>query len=120
MLHDIQLRHDELRRPGPSPLDADSLARLDGRVKVYAETDERGSKDDYIGTRSKDEPNPTNDRFNWSVKLTRRDFTIDGQPFTAVLFGAQRRDSVNADLRESSEDSIYLWGRSDAESALPF
>jgi hypothetical protein len=103
------------------PLDADSWACLDGCVEAYTEIDkERGNKDDYVGIRGRDEPNPTNDGFNWSVKLTRHDFTIDGAPFTAILFDTQRPDSVNADLRESSEDSIYIWERSDTESALPF
>lgn len=103
------------------PLDQDSWRALDGCVEAYTEIDkERGNKDDYVGMRKKDDPNPTNDGFNWSIKLTRHDFTIDGAPFTKILFDTQRPDSVNADLRESSEDSIYIWDRGPTESALPF
>lgn len=101
--------------------DVDAASRMDGQVEAYTEVDkERGNRNDYRGLKAEGGANAINDGFNWSVKLTRHDFTIDGIPFTKILMDTQRPDSVNADLRETCEDSIFIFAKEDTRVALPF
>ena len=101
--------------------DVDAASRMDGQVEAYTEVDkERGNRNDYRGLKTEGGANAINDGFNWSVKLTRHDFTIDGIPFTKILMDTQRPDSVNADLRETCEDSIFIFAKEDTRVALPF
>ena len=101
--------------------DVDAASRMDGQVEAYTEVDkERGNRNDYRGLKTEGGANAINDGFNWSVKLTRHDFTIDGIPFTKILMDTQRPDSVNADLRETCEDSIFIFAKEEARVALPF
>lgn len=100
--------------------DVDAASGMDGQVEAYTEVDkERGNRNDYRGLKADGGANATNDGFNWSVKLTRHDFTIDGYPFTKILMDTQRPDSVNADLRETCEDSIFIYSKGPSENALP-
>lgn len=101
--------------------DVDAASIMDGQVEAYTEVDkERGNRNDYRGLKADGGANAINDGFNWSVKLTRHDFTIDGYPFTKILMDTQRPDSVNADLRETCEDSIFIYSKGGEENALPF
>ena len=101
--------------------DVDAASGMDGQVEAYTEVDkERGNRNDYRGLKRDGGANATNDGFNWSVKLTRHDFTIDGYPFTKILMDTQRPDSVNADLRETCEDAIFIYSKGPSENALPF
>lgn len=102
--------------------DKSSPGKLDGGVEAYTEIDkERGNRFDHSGLKGTDEvANQINDGFNWSLKLSRHMFTIDGTPFCCVLFDTQRPDSVNADLRESCEDQLTILSRGNEEVSIPF
>lgn len=105
-----------------NPYDTTKWYQMDGQVESYTEIDkERGNRDDHIGLdRRSTDANQRNDGFNKSIKVTRHEFTIDGRPFTKILFDSQREYSVNADLRESCEDRIRIKQRTDVKTTLPF
>ncbi|MDY0385477.1 hypothetical protein [Trichlorobacter sp.] len=101
--------------------DSTKWYQMDGQIEAYTEIDkERGNKDDYAGMeRTSDDANQRNDGFNRSIKITRHEFTIDGYPFTKLLFDSQREYSVNADLRETCEDRIRIKKKTDIKVILP-
>ncbi|HMM00822.1 MAG TPA: hypothetical protein PKC96_05720 [Bacilli bacterium] len=104
-----------------NPGDNEGFFHMDGQVEYYTEIDkERGNKDDYVGMEKKDAlSNQRNDGFNKSIKVTRHEYSIDGQPFSTLIMDTQRESSVNADLRDTCEDKVRIKKRSELQTAVP-
>lgn len=107
-----------LRQMDPS--DDGRLASIDGGFIAMTEaSNERGNRFDYVGKKKTDgEANPLNDGHNQFMRITRHPFTVDGKPTVKVIYDYQRGDSMNAEGKDSAEDTILIMQRGDEDNAL--
>ena len=107
-----------LRQMDPS--DDGRLASIDGGFIAMTEaSNERGNRFDYVGKKKTDgEANPLNDGHNQFMRIARHPFTVDGKPTIKVIYDFQRGDSMNAEGKDSAEDTILIMQRGDEDNAL--
>ena len=104
------------------PSDDGRLASIDGGFIAMTEaSNERGNRFDYIGKKKSDgEANPLNDGFNQFMRITRHPFTVDGKPTVKIVEDYQRGDSMNAEGKDSAEDTILIMQRGEEDNVLAF
>lgn len=91
-----------------------------GVIAMTEGSNERGNRFDYVGlSKSDDAPNPKNDGYNKYMRLLRHDCTIDGTPRKRMIYDYQRGESMNAEVRDSAEDTITIMARGEEDNVLP-
>lgn len=116
------LNQDYFRIKVPlNPDDPTKDGAFDGGVIVMTESsNERGNRNDYANMSRKDKTsNKVNDGFNQFVRLFRHPNMVDKKTMCRLYFDYQRGQALNADLRETAEDTIFIMERSPEQNTLP-
>ena len=116
------LNQDYFRIKMPlNPEDPSKDGAFDGGVIVMTESsNERGNRNDYANISRKDKTsNKVNDGFNQFIRLIRHPNMVDKKTTCRLYFDFQRGQALNADLRETAEDTIFIMDRSPEQNTLP-